>query len=252
MTKPLVPACVAAILFGLAPGFAEAAARAACPVAGTQPISIVKASPGGFVAEGGAEIRVSGLLSSDIGEAALGVMRSAGPLSYAGTGASDRYERIPAQLFAGGKWVQGELLRMGLARVHIEPRDTPCARSLFAAEEEGRKTRAGHWGDGTFDVLSADGLQRRGGTFQIVEGKVESTAIIRGRAFINFGPDYRTDFTVTIAPSDMGAFRRAKFDIRALAGKRVRVRGFIDFYNGPEMDVALPEAIEVLEPTPPS
>lgn len=229
------------------PEGADAAAKASCPAAGTRPVSIAKWVAGGFTDEEGGEIRVSGLLSADIPQDAASFLEDAGALSYAATGAPDRYGRIPAQIFAGGKWVQRELLRLGLARVQLEPRDGPCAAALLAAEEEGRNARAGHWRDGTFAVVSEDGLQRRAGTFQIVEGKVESATIIRGRAFINFGSDYRSDFTVTVAPSDMREFRRAKFDIRALTGKRVRVRGFIDFYNGPEMDVALPEAIEVLE-----
>ena len=74
-----------------------------------------------------------------------------------------------------------------------------------------------------------------------------TASVTRGRAFINFGADYRTDFTVTIEPEDMRTFRQAKFDVAALAGKRVRVRGWVEFYNGPEITIATPAAIEVLE-----
>ena len=56
-----------------------------------------------------------------------------------------------------------------------------------------------------------------------------------------------TDFTVTVTPKDMRNFRAAKFDVKALAGKRVRVRGWIESYNGPEMEIATPAAIEVLD-----
>jgi hypothetical protein len=87
----------------------------------------------------------------------------------------------------------------------------------------------------------------RTGTFQIVEGKVVTSTVTRGRGFINFGADYRTDFTVTIEPDDMRTFRQAKFDVPGLAGKRVRVRGWIEFYNGPEITITTPAAIEVLE-----
>jgi micrococcal nuclease len=246
MARPRAAICLLAALCAVCLHPAVAAGGA-CPVLGTKPVSIANVAPGGLVTGEGSEIRLSGLLAADTGAEALAWIRSAGPLRLADLGAPDRYGRVPGQLFAGDKWVQGELLRQGLARVWIEPRDTSCALPLYSAEEEGRMSRAGHWGDGRFAVLSADGLQGRNGTFQIVEAKAQNAAIIRGRAFINFGPDYRTDFTVTVAPSDMREFRRAKFDIRALAGKRVRVRGFVDFYNGPEMEVALPEAIEVLD-----
>jgi hypothetical protein len=52
---------------------------------------------------------------------------------------------------------------------------------------------------------------------------------------------------VTVAPDGMKVFRAAKFDVKTLAGKHVRVRGRLEFYNGPEMDVSTPAAIEVLE-----
>jgi hypothetical protein len=35
--------------------------------------------------------------------------------------------------------------------------------------------------------------------------------------------------------------------VPALAGKRVRVRGWVEFYNGPEIVITTPDAIEVLE-----
>ena len=89
-----------------------------------------------------------------------------------------------------------------------------------------------------------DDIRNRTGTFQIVEGTVITASVTRGRAFINFGADYRTDFTVTIEPDDMRIFRQAKFDVRTLAGKRIRVRGWIEFYNGPEITITTPAAIE--------
>ena len=61
----------------------------------------------------------------------------------------------------------------------------------------------------------------------------------------NEGQD-RTDFTVTVSPQDMRAFRQAKFDVAAMQGKRVRVRGWVESYNGPEMEIATPAAIELL------
>ena len=39
-------------------------------------------------------------------------------------------------------------------------------------------------------------------------------------------------------------------DLKALPGKRVRVRGWIEWWNGPMIAVSNLEAIEVLAPTP--
>src|SRR5712671_6341754 len=77
-------------------------------------------------------------------------------------------------------------------------------------------------------------LDNRIGTFQIVDGTVTTATLYKGRAYINFGADYRKDFTVTVSPQDMKLFRQARFDVRKLAGQRVRVRGWVEQYNGPE------------------
>jgi hypothetical protein len=52
---------------------------------------------------------------------------------------------------------------------------------------------------------------------------------------------------VTVAPADMKLFRQRRFDVKTLAGKRVRVRGWVETYNGPEMQIADPAAIERLD-----
>ena len=113
-------------------------------------------------------------------------------------------------------------------------------------KSKARERRLGQWRGG-FRVQDPDSIRNRVGSFQIVEGGVVTATVTRGRAFINFGADYRTDFTVTIEPEDMRTFRQAKFDVAALAGKRVRVRGWVEFYNGPEITITTPAAIEVLE-----
>ena len=91
-------------------------------------------------------------------------------------------------------------------------------------------------------------LRATAGTFQIVEGVVKSADVRGGRAYLNFGADWRTDFTATISPADMKLFRASGIDPRRLAGKRVRVRGWIQSLNGPEIEIAEPEQIEVLGP----
>ena len=53
--------------------------------------------------------------------------------------------------------------------------------------------------------------------------------------------------TVTVAPDGMKAFRQARFDVKKMAGKRVRVRGWLERFNGPEMEIATPAAIEILK-----
>jgi micrococcal nuclease len=158
---------------------------------------------------------------------------------------------LKAQVFTGSEWMQGALLRQGVVRVAPELAGDACAHELLAAEAQAREAKHGHWGDGSFAVLTPDDLADKIGTFQIVEGKVQSTATQHGRVYLNFGPDWHSDFTVTVAQEDAKRFRAAHINLRKLAGKRVRVRGWLESYYGPEIEIARPGAIENLEPDRP-
>jgi hypothetical protein len=159
----------------------------------------------------------------------------------------DRYDRVRGQLFAGdGTWVQLALLRKGLARVAIAPDRTECSDELYAAEEQARTARAGLWAVPAYAVRNPGAVGRDTGTFQIVEGTVQNAELKNGRAYLNFGADWRNDFTVTIDPEDMSNFRRLGVDPRAYAGQTIRVRGIVQFLNGPEIEVANPQSVEVV------
>jgi len=236
-----------------------AAPPAECPTSGARVVSFAKVTDGGgFVTADGEEVRLAGIIAPGRGgEAVLSGAAAAEQVlrtllqnkTLAITPAAagrDRYGRTVAVVFADGAWVEAQLLKRGQVRAAPDLASAACARALLAAEDEGRVARAGHWRSGVFRVRKADEV-RGTGTFQIVEGTVTTATVNRGRAYINFGADYRSDFTVTVAPDDMKIFRSAKFDVRSLAGKHVRVRGWMEFYNGPEMTIAMPAAIEVLK-----
>src|SRR5262245_14452041 len=253
-----------ALIFGMAPEPSTAASRAAakaaeCPMSGTRVVSFARAvDGGGFITADGEEVRLSGILAPGLGgetasatiaaasrDALVDILRDRTVTIAAGPG-RDRYGRTVAQVFVEERWVQALLLQAGEVRAAADLASAACAKALLAAEAKGRESRQGQW-RGPFRVRDPDDLRNRVGSFQIVEGNVVTATVTRGRAFINFGADYRTDFTVTIDPEDMRAFRQAKFDVPALAGKRIRVRGWVEFYNGPEITLTTPEAIEILE-----
>lgn len=161
----------------------------------------------------------------------------------------DRYGRLRAQAFetdGAPVWIQTALLERGLARVFISPDRRECVKELYAAEAEARARHAGIWASPTYAVRRAEDVPYADlGTFQIVEGKVESTAA-KSRGYLNFGSDWKTDFTVTVAPDDMKTFRGSGIDLQGYAGKTVRVRGIVEWHNGPEIEIASPDEIEVL------
>lgn len=158
----------------------------------------------------------------------------------------DRHGRLRAQVGVSGEWVQEAMLREGLSRVFLLPTHTQCAKELYAAEDAARDVKRGLWALPEYAVRSPENLKRDRGTFQIVQGRIVSAVVKSGRAYLNFSDDWKNDFTVTIAPEDMKTFRKRHVDPRDYAGKTIRVRGIIDWYRGPEIELMGPESIEVL------
>ena len=83
-------------------------------------------------------------------------------------------------------------------------------------------------------------------SFRIVNGIVRATAKIRNRIYLNFGEDWRDDFTIRIDRRYWRAFHAQGLDPLELAGRRVRVRGWIHLENGPMIRLTHPEPLEVL------
>jgi micrococcal nuclease len=166
----------------------------------------------------------------------------------------DRYGRLRAQIVTADddddSWLQAAMLRRGLARVAIAPDRRECATEMEAVEAQARAARYGIWSNPAYAIRNPGNLARDTGTFQIVDGKVLTATLKDGRAYLDFGADFRTDFTVTIAPGDLKNFRTSGVDPRDYAGKNVRVRGWVESLNGPEIEVAVPQDIEVLPDTP--
>ena len=160
----------------------------------------------------------------------------------------DRYDRVRSQIFTeDGTWLQIEMLRRGLARVDLAPDRGECNRELYDAEGAARAAHLGLWSSSAYAIRTPDTVKSDVGTFQLVVGKVLSTDLRDGRAYLNFGLDWKTDFTVTISPDDMKTFRRMGVDPLGYRDRMVRVRGIVQWLNGPEIEVGNPKQIELLQ-----
>lgn len=173
-------------------------------------------------------------------------------LSYGGR-RIDRHGRLLAHLHApqagGGElWVQGALLEQGMARVYSFSDNRELVAEMLALERKARAARRGIWRHPFYTVRPADGLTRHIGSFQLVEGRVLDAAVVRGRAYLNFGAEWREDFTITLTPEVRRRFESEGRDPLNYKGRRVRVRGWLKSFNGPMIAVTHPEQIEVLDP----
>lgn len=167
----------------------------------------------------------------------------------------DRYDRALAQVYtlntAGQRdlWLQEEMVRLGMARVYTWPDTQQDVVTLYAAERAARQAGRGMWALEYYAIRKPDPdpLAQDVDSFQIVEGIVTSVANVRGQIYLNFGANYRTDFTVAIAKSGKKSFKKAGVDPLSLEGARVRVRGWIELTNGPMIWLDHPQRLEVLE-----
>lgn len=161
----------------------------------------------------------------------------------------DRYGRLLAHLAAGEVWVQGQMLELGMARVYTFADNRRLVAEMLALEEAARAAGRGIWADPFYRILSAAEVdaKRDAGTFQLVEGRVVDAARVGRYVYLNFGSDYRSDFTAVILPEARKLFGPEGPDPAAYAGRRVRVRGWIESFNGPMIEVTHPEQIELLE-----
>ncbi len=167
-------------------------------------------------------------------------------LSYGGL-RMDRHRRRLAHLHtADGAWVQGAMLRAGMARVYSFSDNRTMVGEMLAIESEARAARRGIWADPFYAVRSPAEASRHIDTFQLVEGKVLDAAQVRGRVYLNFGLDWRSDFTATLDRRALRLLKTARIDPLAYEGRWLRLRGWLKSLNGPMIDLTHPEQIKIL------
>lgn len=158
----------------------------------------------------------------------------------------DRWGRRIVHARVGGESLAEQLVAAGAVRVRPESENYALIGALLIAENKARRAGQGLWALNAYavhDALDAGGAV---GWFSLVEGVVKKAVAGRGRFYLNFDDDYRTDFTVT-APSRL-ARRWAKegLELLALEGARVRARGHVAWINGPSIELLHRQAIEPL------
>ena len=178
----------------------------------------------------------------------LAKLLKAGVRLKAGPHAQDRYQRWLAHAYSAdtGLWVQGDLVSRGLAWVNSYPGQRQRIAELLKLETDARIAHRGIWAEPEHLMIRAGAGWAALDSFRIVEGVVVSVAEIRNRIYMNFGADWREDFTIRIDRRYWRLFRAQGLDPRKLAGHKVRVRGWVHLENGPMIRLTHPEPLEVL------
>ena len=163
---------------------------------------------------------------------------------------TDRYDRIIAYASAkrdgADHAVQADLIAAGHARVAARVGNRACAMELLRRETLARKAKLGLWGQFVL-WLNADNLTdvlAEQGRFALVEGRVLSVRESGATIYVNFGRRWTEDFTVTILKRNERNFTAAGLEPKKLAGRQIRVRGWIEERGGPWIEATRPEQIE--------
>ena len=174
---------------------------------------------------------------------------------------TDRYGRHVAHLFVEkdgeSQWVAGALLSQGHARAYGLQENFACARELLANEQIAREGRRGIWAIALYRPKPASlsgALMALRNSFQIVEGRVANVSRTKSTVYLNFGKDWKTDFTIRVGKAVLSANAAWSAGLEGLEGKTIAVRGWIERRNGPLIDIIDPSQIDIPaeQPAPPA
>jgi hypothetical protein len=190
----------------------------------------------------GRDIKLAGVELADAGREALSALVAGKPLTLHRVGQPDRWNRQPAHI----EEIEEKFLAAGLGHAAAQAEST-CLAPLLAAEEKARKSRAGIWSDERYVLAAADGaaLTERLGQHIIAEGTVQSAREDRGRVYLNFARYWKSGLSLIIAEKDWPHFARGAA-IEAIAGKRLRARGRLEYRAGPAILMGPDDRIEIL------
>jgi hypothetical protein len=209
-----------------------------------RPVGLAHAPPGFAETPAGRALRAA--LNKKLKDLAVFVAASAGP---------DRWGRLPATLapVAGGQEVGAAILAEGAGRIEDIGALGPCGPERRVAEGLAREAGKGLWGEAYYAPIEArdrPGLLARAGEFVVVEGRVARVGMGRRRIFMDFD-QARDGFSVTMTRQARKDLQAVETALRALVGRRARVRGVIETFETaegpvPRMEASSPAAIEAL------
>ncbi len=143
-------------------------------------------------------------------------------------------------------WVQGMLLSFGVARTRTTAHNSDMATQMLALEDKARQSKQGLWEMDKYAILTPEQATSHIGSYQIIEGVIHNASMNKNRIYLNFGNNWKEDFTASISAFDLKKFTKQKIYPKDWNGKKIRVRGWIESYNGPYMEIDHPKRFEAL------
>lgn len=161
---------------------------------------------------------------------------------------TDRYGRTLAHVtLNNGEDLAEILLREGLAMVYFFPPNLSRVRLYQELEEKARRKGLGIWSPEGGRRIPHDAAGLHLERVRVVTGTALAVAERGDWIYLNFGPDYRSDFTASIQRRDWERhFPANTTAARLYQGRAVEVRGRIHSRNGPNIQVYHPNQIRMV------
>lgn len=142
-------------------------------------------------------------------------------------------------------WVQGMMLQEGLYRVRTTKYSPEVADIMYNLEHTARLSQVGIWAKKGGVVRTANDITPQDTGFSIVEGEVQKVARVRNDVYLNFGDNWKTDFTIGVPSALVRQFNKNGINLNDLSNKSIRVRGWVRDYNGPYIELSHMQQLEI-------
>ena len=155
-------------------------------------------------------------------------------------------EKVAHIYLENGDWLQQSLLKDGHAFYYPTNQFTSLHDDLKHSEKHARQNHKGLWSYDSYQLISADSQNIKTGWFQFVKGTIASATAVRKTTYLNFGENWRTDFTIQLDAKLSKQLKQRSVQVEALQGKEVEVRGWVEWSGGPKIILSHLDQLEIL------
>ncbi|MBT7583524.1 MAG: thermonuclease family protein, partial [Kordiimonadaceae bacterium] len=114
---------------------------------------------------------------------------------------------------------------------------------MRAEEKTARLKNIGIWDLDFYKIKPQEISGKHTNSFQVISGRIIDVATVGSNTYLNFGDDYKTDFTIVVPGRVNTMFKKQDINLADLEGKIIFVRGWLKYYNGPSIDLTHPEQL---------
>ncbi len=137
-------------------------------------------------------------------------------------------------------WIQGNLVQSGQARVFPTDASPELAEALYTLEQGAIARRDGLWAVPENRILTPDTASQATGRVGVITGKIVGVSQQKTMLYVNFGQDWREDLTLGLPTRLRQALAKKNIDPKTWVGKDVTVRGYVEQYYGPYINLITP------------